>query len=102
MNINLTKELDNSAGVKFGTLTVTVFGDGRTPIPVILHDNTYVGYQDNGLPIMRERDEEVEEAETAKLMAVAIPMAKAIAESNGIDPSIVNFLDINKEDLPNG
>ena len=102
MEVQLDKDLENSAGVVFGRLTVTVKDDGSTPQPLVLHNPEPIGYTDQGLAIERETDYDVIEAETQKLMAVAIPIAKQLAEGNGIDPSIVNFRDMEAGDVTNG
>lgn len=84
---------------EYGLRTV-LKGDGATPVVMTLGFDKPIGFDDQGKPIYREIDEELEKAQQ-EFMAEAIKEQKKLSEANGIDPNVVNIIGAEKEATDN-
>ena len=78
-------------------LSVVLTGDGSTPNVQTLGRTNLLGYDDNGMPIVANINEEALKADHAEFMKAAIKKQKELSEANGIDPSVVNYFGAENE-----
>ncbi|MCL8203760.1 hypothetical protein M5361_00700 [Ligilactobacillus agilis] len=96
----LTYIKENSKGQQQYGLRTILKGDGATPVVMTVGFDTPAGYDDNGRPIYREIDDELKQVQQ-DFMAEAIKEQKKLSEANGIDPSVVNIIGAEKEEVNN-
>lgn len=90
------KHVDEKGKV-LADLSVVLTGDGSTPNVQTLGRTNLLGYDDNGMPIVANINEEALKADQAEFMKFAIKKQKELSEANGIDPSVVNYFGAENE-----
>lgn len=78
-------------------LSVVLTGDGSTPNVQTIGRTNLIGYDDNGMPIVANIDEEALKSDQAEFMKAAIKKQKELSELNGIDPAVVNYFGAENE-----
>lgn len=94
----LTDDITNKDGDVIAQLSTKLDGIGTTPEVITIGvGQTILGYNDDGTAIVdKDVEKRIEEAQQ-KFMAEAIKEQKRLTEANGIDPSVVNVIDAEKE-----
>ena len=77
--------------------SVVLTGDGSTPNVQTLGRTNLIGYDDNGMPIIADINEEALKSDQAEFMKAAIKKQKELSEANGINPSVVNYFGAENE-----
>lgn len=90
--VTLTDNVVNENGHHFASLRVVLNGDGSTPNVMAMGVGAPVGFDDNGKPIMAEKDDALLEERRQEMMAEAIKLQKELTKENGGDPSKVNII----------
>lgn len=90
------QHIDENGNV-LADLSVVLTGDGSTPNVQTLGRTNLIGYDDNGMPIVADIDEEALRNDQAEFMKFAIKKQKELSEANGIDPSVVNYFGAENE-----
>lgn len=79
-------------------LKSVLYGDGATPTYISFGTgDTIEGYNDDGSPILSDLLEKEQKQVEQQFMAYLIKEQKAFSKENGIDPSVVNIIDAEKE-----
>lgn len=93
----LTDEVKDSNDRLIAQMRVVLNGDGSTPNVMTMGTDNPVGYNDDGTPIFPEVDDNLLKSAQQRMMAQAIKVQKQLTKENGIDPSVVNIIDAEKE-----
>lgn len=96
----LTDEVKDDKRV-VARMRVVLNGDGSTPNVMTMGMDSPIGYNDNGIPIFPEVDEDLLKQAQQKMMAEAIKEQKQLTEENGGDPAKVNIIGAEKENDKN-
>lgn len=98
MEIKKTVNLTYVADDKSFAMSTTLKGDGSTPVVQTLGFDTPTEYKDDGTPVYGKPDDTIKEAQK-EFMAAAIAEQKSLCEENGVDPSLVNKVGAEKEQV---
>ena len=93
----LTDEVKDSNDQLIAQMRVILNGDGSTPNVMTMGTDNPIGYNDDGTPIFPDIDDSLLKSAQQRMMAEAIKVQKQLTKENGIDPSVVNIIDAEKE-----
>ena len=93
----LTDEVKDSDDRLIAQMRVVLNGDGSTPNVMTMGTDNPIGYNDDGTPIFPDIDDSLLKSAQQRMMAQAIKVQKQLTKENGIDPSVVNIIDAEKE-----
>ena len=93
----LTDEVKDSNDQLIAQMRVILNGDGSTPNVMTMGTDNPLGYNDDGTPIFPDIDDSLLKSAQQRMMAEAIKVQKQLTKENGIDPSVVNIIDAEKE-----
>lgn len=93
----LTDEVKDSDERLIARMRVVLDGDGSTPNVMTMGTDNPIGYNDDGTPIFPDIDDSLLKSAQQRMMAQAIKVQKQLTKENGIDPSVVNIIDAEKE-----
>lgn len=93
----LSDEIKNDKNEVIARMRVILNGDGSTPNIMTMGTSNPIGYEDDGTPIFPKTDDNLIKQRQKKMMAEAIKVQKQLTKENGIDPSVVNIIDAEKE-----
>lgn len=95
--VMLSDEIKNDKNEVIARMRVILNGDGSTPNIMTMGNSNPIGYEDDGTPIFPKTDDNLIKQRQKKMMAEAIKVQKQLTKENGIDPSVVNIIDAEKE-----
>ena len=98
--IILNDEVRNDDGHVFAKMRTILVGDGATPNIMTMGVGP-MGFNDDGKPIMAERNEELLRQHHEEMMAEAIKEQKELCVENGVDPELVNIINAERGESRN-
>lgn len=97
--VRLVKTINDKDGKNIATIQVDLTGDGSTPNPTtaMYGSSQIIGFNDDGSPIYNTEAQQLIRDEEKKFMAEAIKEQRALCVENGVDPDLVNIINLERK-----